>query len=46
MATAMALGQAAGTQIEQQRIVERADRGAVAAGDVVGEDFQLRLVEH
>ena len=38
------LGKAAGAQIEQQALVERAGGRAMAAGDVVGEDFQLRLV--
>src|SRR5436853_7420179 len=35
--------QAARLQIEQQAVVERAGRGAMAAGDVVGEDLELRL---
>ena len=34
---------AAGAQIEQRRLVEVADRGAMAAFDVVGEDFELGL---
>ena len=34
---------AAGEQIEQRRLVEIADRGAMAAFDVVGEDFELGL---
>ena len=38
------LGQAARPQIEQQAVVERAGGGAVAAGDVVGEDLELGLV--
>ena len=37
------LRQAAGAQIEQQRFIQRAGGRAMAAGDVVGEDFQLRL---
>ena len=38
------LGKAARPQIEQQALVERAGGRAMAAGDVVGEDFQFRLV--
>src|SRR5713226_9065450 len=31
-------------QIKQKALVERAGGGAVAAGDIVGENFQFRLV--
>src|SRR5665213_2294612 len=42
-AARLVLGDAAGAQIEHRLLVEIADRGAVAAFDIVGEDFQLRL---
>ena len=38
------LGKPARAQVEQQALVERAGGGAMAAGDVVGEDLELRLV--
>ena len=37
-------GQAARLQVEQQAVIERAGGGAMAAGDVVGKDLELRLV--
>src|SRR5207302_3342614 len=43
----LVFGYAAGAQVEQRRLVEFADAGAVGAFDVVGIDFQLRLgVDH
>ncbi len=38
------LRQAAGAQVEQQALVQRARGRAVTAGDVVGENLELRLV--
>src|SRR5450432_1151618 len=42
-AARLVLGDAAGAQIEQRLLVEVADGGAMAAFDIIGENFQLRL---
>ena len=39
----LGLGDAAGAEIEERVLVEIADRGAVAAFHVVGEDLELGL---
>src|SRR5215472_13593530 len=41
--TRLVLRDAAGTQVEQSRLVEIADAGAVPAFDIVRENFQFRL---